>query len=135
MCEINKCAMSVWNKLPALETKEQTDNHLFSTTRKVLSCVPYLGFFMGIYNHENVYQRYWDHENDKLMNEDAAIKKMFTFIRCYTVSAALTAICSLALKIFTAGYFTWFYLGSATIVLCKSIYDMGLKTVIVHAGA
>lgn len=48
--KLNECASNCWNKMPALETTEQNKAQLFSTTRKVLSCLPWIGSLMLVLN-------------------------------------------------------------------------------------
>lgn len=47
MCLVSRCLSSCWERMPcSFESQEQVNNNLFSTTRKVFSCVPYVGIVM-----------------------------------------------------------------------------------------
>lgn len=130
MCtQVSECFSSLWAKLPALETKEQTEKHLFSTTRKVLSCVPYLGFFMGLTNYLHIANTYWDYEHNRsAANSDIPIRqKMLTIIRCYFTSTLITLICAVALKIFSIGLVTGLYLATGAIALGAGLSAIGIK--------
>lgn len=93
-------AQALYNKLPALESPEQQANGLYSTARKVLSCLPGIGFGVFIGNLIDVIKH--DENKDKAVIDAKGIS-MTRYLSISAIGLAtmlkVGIITSLALKV------------------------------------